>query len=323
MSLIISARKRFDLVLASVPAGETAVVGFLLSCLFKVPLVIDVRDMYPPPPDGLVYLRTPLRLNNLFIRLFRKIYQNSDELVCVDVDIKRRLVDSGVVTDRIAVVPNGADTSVYRPRSSSDRKRIRTTYGLPLKKFIFVYAGALAWYYPVIEVAKGLKRLSPARKDIELLVISHVNYAYEKKIVEELGLKDHVRFMGPLPFAKAGEVLSACDVGVVVYRGEDYWKGMYGSKIFSYMSCGLPILASGPPSSVIQKLLQEHGVGFFVGSPDEHNFAHGLSYFVDNRSEVRIMGENARKVVERFYDRRRLGLKLASLLDELCWGGAQ
>jgi glycosyltransferase involved in cell wall biosynthesis len=322
MSLVMVARKRFDAILASVPAGETAVVGFLLSRLFNIPLVIDIRDMYPPPSDGLAYLRTPLQLNNLFIRFFDIFYEGSDRLVCVDEDIKRRLVDFGIPSDKVVIIPNGANASVYKPCSSRDCERIRLKFGLPLERFIFVYAGALAWYYPVIEVAKGLKKLFPERKNFELLIISHVDYVHEKKMIEELGLEGCVRFMGPLPSAEAAAVTSACDVGVVVYRGEPYWKGMYGSKIFSYMSCGLPVLASGPPGSVIQKLLQEHKTGFFVGPPDEKHFAKGLSFFLDNRNEVKIMGENARNVVERFYDRGRLGVKLASLVDELLMGNA-
>jgi glycosyltransferase involved in cell wall biosynthesis len=322
MGLVIVAMRGADIVYSSVPGGETAIVGSFLSKIFKIPLIIDVRDTYPPPTGEMLYMPTPSKLNEVFVRFFRMLYRNSDKIICVDASIQRRLIAYGVLPEKTAVIPNGVDTSIYKPCNSLNREAIHIKYGLPLNKFIFVYAGALAWYYPVTEAIKGLKKLSTKKKDIGLLIISHASYAYEKKMAKELQLENMVRFMGPLSVADTARILSACDVGLVVYRGEDYWKGMYGSKIFSYMSCELPILASGPPGSVIEKLLREYRVGFFVGPPDEGNFAKGLSYFVNNRKEVRIMGENARKVVERFYDRRKLGLKLVSLIDELCVGGA-
>ncbi|UCG45083.1 MAG: glycosyltransferase family 4 protein [Candidatus Bathyarchaeota archaeon] len=317
MGLAASMRRRFDIVFASVPAGETAVIGLLISRLFRSRLMIDIRDMYPPPPDGLAFLRTPLRLNNLLIRFFWMIYRNSDMLVCVDADIKSRLLSSGISSSATTIIPNGADSRIYRPSSRSSRQEIRARYGLSPEKLIFVYAGALAWYYPILEVAKGLKEALPKSKNIELLIVSHTDYTREKKLVKELGIEDYIKFMGPLPSTKAAEVTSACDVGLVVYRGEEYWKGMYGSKIFSYMACGLPILASGPTESVIHKLLENHRIGFFVGSPDPVNFRTGLIRFAQSRDDIGSMGKRARTVVEKSYDRRKLALDVASLVEKL------
>jgi len=317
MGLIIVAMRGADVVYSSIPGGETAVVGFFLSKIFKVPLIIDIRDMYPPPSDEMAYMHTPSKLNAVLLSLFKRLYRSSDKIVCVYEDIKQRLLEFGVSPEKIVVITNGADTSIYTPCSSGDRERIRLKYGLPLSKFIFVYAGALAWYYPVIDAIKGLKRTVSAKNKPQMVIISLANYASGKKVVKELGLEDSVTFMGPLSVADTAEILSVCDVGLVVYRGDDYWKNVYGSKVFSYMSCGLPVLASGPLDSLIERLLETHKAGLFIGRPDEKNFAKGFSFFLKNKSEAEIMGRNARKVADKLYDRRKLGLRLVSLIDEL------
>ena len=82
------------------------------------------------------------------------------------------------------------------------------------------------------------------------------------------------------------------------------------------MSCGLPVLATGPSDSVIERLIQEHGVGFFVGNPSEKNFAKGFSYFLTNRHTMKGMRKRSVEIVKKFYDRDALGLKLVDILKE-------
>jgi glycosyltransferase involved in cell wall biosynthesis len=317
IGFIVVAMRGADVLYSSVPGGETAIVGSFLSKTFNIPLIIDIRDMYPPPSDEMAYMHTPSKLNAILITLFKRLYRRSDKVVCVYEDIKQRLLGFGVSPEKIVVIPNGADTSIYKPCSPGDRERIRLKYGLPLKKTIFVYAGALTWYYPVIHAIKGLKRSASARDRSQMVIISLANYASGKKVVKELGLEDSVMFMGPLSVADTAEILSVCDVGLVVYRADDYWKNVYGSKVFSYMSCGLPVLASGPLDSLIECFLETHKAGFFIGRPDEENFAKGFSFFLKNEGATEIMGRNARKVVDELYDRRKLGLRLVSLIDNL------
>ena len=317
-SIIILLKERANVVFASVPNGETAIAGFFVSKIFKIPFVIDMRDLYPfPSAHEIIRVPIPSSLNAILMHFFQFLYKNSDMIVCVYTCIKRELITAGVFAEKIFVVTNGADTSIYSPCSSEKRKAIRSKYGLPLDKSIFVYAGTLTSYYPTHDVLNGFSKLYQKEKNLQLLIISFKNYDRYKKIAEELEVENAVKFMGPLPEAETAEILSTCDVGIVPFLGEDFLKDMYGAKIFSYMSCGLPILASGPPGGLIEDLVRGCSTGFFVGKPCGNSFARGFSFFLSNRSDVKIMGENARKLVEERYDRGKLGLKLASLLREV------
>jgi glycosyltransferase involved in cell wall biosynthesis len=319
-STFLTIGKKIDVVSASVPNGETAIAGFLLSKLFKIPFIIDVRDRYPPPTEEFPFLdlHIPSLVNEALVMLFQFLYRKSNGILCVSKVHIEELVTAGVQPERIRFLPNGADTTTYKPCSSEARRRIRVKNGLHIEKLIFAYAGSLISYYPVIYAIAGLKKLSRERKNVQLLIISLSAYGAYEKMVEKLGLEDTVRFMGPLSVPVTAEILSACDVGVQIYRGEKFYKGEYGGKIFSYMSCGLPVMASGPRGSVIDKMIQEHRIGVFVGEPNQNNFAEVFSFFVENKGRLRSMGENARKTVEEYYDRRKLGLKLVSLVNELC-----
>jgi len=317
MGVLLVLRRKVDILLASVPYGEVAIAGFFLSKMFKVPLLIDMRDLYPSLPElSLTYVRLPKRISRFLTRFFLIIYKGSRKIICVDSYIKEKLEGLGIASEKILITPNGADVSVYKPCDTKERERIRSKYGLSRDLMIFVYAGSLTRYYPVMEAVKGLKTLLSEAGNLQLLIISYTNSIAYRNLTKNLGLDENVRFMGPLPIFETAQILSACDVGIVAYGGEDYWKGMYGSKIFSYMSCGLPLLASGPSNSVIERLIREHGVGFFVGSPNEQSFAKGFSFFLNNKSELGGMRKRSVEIVRKFYDRNALGLRLVSLLKK-------
>lgn len=322
-STIILLKERANIVFASVPNGETAIAGFFVSKIFKIPLVIDMRDLYPfPSAREIIHAPISPLMNSFLIRFFQFLYKNnSGIIVCVYKCIKRELVAAGVLAEKIFVVTNGADTSIYRPCSSKRREVIRSKYGLPLDELIFVYAGTLTSYYPTHDVIRGFSKIYQRKKNLKLLIISFKNYDRYMRIVEELKLENAVKFMGPLPVVETAEILSACDVGIVPYLAKDFLKDMSGAKIFSYMSCGLPVLASGSPGGLIEDLVRECRTGFFVGKPSGNSFARGFSFFLNNRSDMKTMGENARKLVKERYDRRKLGSNLASLLHELCQRG--
>ncbi len=321
-SITILLKERSNIVFASVPNGETAIAGFCVSKIFRIPFVIDMRDLYPfPSAREILYVPISSLMNRFLIRLFRFLYKNSGIIVCAYTCIKRELATAGVPAEKIFVVTNGADTSIYRRCSSKKRKAIRSKYGLPLDKLIFVYAGTLTSYYPTHDVIRGFSKIYQRKKNLQLLIITFKNYDHYKRMAEELKLEGAVKFMGPLPVVETAEILSACDVGIVPYPGKDFLKGMYGAKIFSYMACGLPILASGPPGGFIEDYVRKYRTGFFVGKPSGNSFARGFSFFLNDKHDMKIMGENARKLVEEGYDRRKLGFKLALLLYEVCQRG--
>ena len=320
MSVMTALKEEVSLVLSSVPNGETAIAGFFLSKLFKIPFVVDMRDLYPPPSAEFPfhYLHIPSKINEIFIAFFHVLYKNSDRIICVNAAVKKALETSGSYSEKTSVVLNGADTSIYQPSDAQKRERIRIKRDLPLDRFIFVYAGSLASLYPITPTIMGAKEIFLKNKNFLFLIISHKSYAPYSELVRKLKLADCIKFMGPLSVPETAEILSACDVGIVAHRSEDFFKSVYGAKIFSYMSCGIPVLASGPSGSVLDALIHKHGIGLFIGRPDQESFTEGFSYFLNNRSKVKGMGGNGRKIVEKYFDRRKLGLELVSVVDELC-----
>lgn len=307
-SLGVMRRHKIGLIISTVPKINNAIVGLLLSKLFRIPHIIDVRDYWES--QLLSYpmnIYVPKRLVSLLIDVTSFLYSQASSLTTVNEILKKMLVKRGIPYNRIYIIPNGADTSLYRPcKDINHVKKLRKKYGLPLSKMIFVYGGALSPHNRFDIVMDGLASLHETENFL-FLIIGRPTFLITNdtilKRVETLGLKETVKVAGPLPLKEAAEIFSCSDVGVIPLDNAEIWKHMITAKVFAYSASGLPILASGPNQSELEKFLTSHKVGIFIGPPSPPSFADGFRKSLRERRKMKNMGRKGRKVVEERFDR--------------------
>ncbi len=74
----------------------------------------------------------------------------------------KSLIDRGVVpADRLVVVPNGLDTSLYRPDAATRREAVRASLGLGDDEFLWLSVGRLHDQKDHASLLRALARLSP------------------------------------------------------------------------------------------------------------------------------------------------------------------
>ena len=167
---------------------------------------------------------------------------------------KAGLIRSGVQGDRIAIVPLGADTSIYYPLSDKERRSLRQTFGWS-DYFIFLNIGgqtdrkgirpllkafaAVVDKYPHARlVLKGSELLYPSRDEIAeacRVVLSDVEKA---KVLSRL-----IYTGSQLSFAQIAQLYQAADAYVSPYLAEGF-----NLPVLEAAACGLPVIctAGGP-----------------------------------------------------------------------------
>jgi hypothetical protein len=117
------------------------------------------------------------------------------------------------------------------------------------------------------------------------------------------------------PWSSATETaeVAASDIGVS-WLCDDLWgQGKCGLKVLQYMAAGLPVVAN---SVGVHRTMIDHGhSGFLVDTPEE--WAEAVALLADNPSLRQSMGAAARHKVEKSYNVRRWGPKVAKLLRQL------
>lgn len=154
------------------------------------------------------------------------LLKNIDGVVAVSTVNKNILIEKKIIdSEKIAVIPNAVDKSIFFPREKS---QMRKKFGFRQNDFIIAFVG----YFIHI---KGPDRLSEA-------IISLENENIKSIFIGEGKIKpscNGILFQGRLSRNEIAEMLSAADIFVLPTIAEGCCNA-----IIEAMSCGLPIVSS-------------------------------------------------------------------------------
>jgi glycosyltransferase involved in cell wall biosynthesis len=164
-------------------------------------------------------------------QMIRWAINQASGLVAVSTALKDALVELGATPDRVEVLRNGVDLSLFRP---SDRERAREALGLSRPTILSV--GHL------IE-RKGHDRVIEAMCDLSGFDLLIVGEGPERLRLEQLrsqvGLGDRIRFLGAIAHDKLPQIYTAADA-LVLASSREGWANV----LLESMACGTPVVAS-------------------------------------------------------------------------------
>ena len=139
--------------------------------------------------------------------------------------------------------------------------------------------------------------------------------------LEHFDLCTNVRCIhGHVPYSRLGHVIAAGRVGLIpgIVCPKNL-KPFVPTKLFEYLACGVPVVASDLPSI---RALRDHGKwGILVDPDDPRAHANAIAYLLDHPREAIEMGKRGRALVEERFQWGGEGSKLLSLYDLVLKGG--
>jgi glycosyltransferase involved in cell wall biosynthesis len=239
-----------DVVIASSPTFFTAISAWIISRLRGVPMVFEVRDLWPAVFVDLGVLKDPTLIKTLeALELF--LYRQSAAVVPVTEAFREAIIQRGIPSEKVRVIPNGADIETYRP--DVDGRPMRAKLGLG-DKFVVSYMGSHGISHGLTAVldAAALHRDRP-----EILYLL-VGEGAEKEMLlakrDHLGLRN-VRMLPHQPPDFMPELYAASDVCLVPLRDVPIFETFVPSKLFEILAMGRPIIGSvrGEARSILER----------------------------------------------------------------------
>jgi len=158
----------------------------------------------------------------------------SDGLTAVSSYLRDETVrDFSVPGDRIEVIPNFIDTDVWRPGREPCHRETLAPGGERIIMHVSNFRGVKR-IGDVVSVFAGIRKKVPARL---VLVGDGPDRPRAAKRAEELGLEDHVVFLGK--HQSVAELLSCADLFLLPSETESF-----GLAALEAMACGAPVVAS-------------------------------------------------------------------------------
>lgn len=252
-------RTRPDVVLASSPHLLAGFAGWLLSIRHRCGFVFEVRDLWPEVLADTDRLDRSSRTFRMLRSLEEFLYRRADSIVVLSTGVRDHLMDRGVPSEKVHLVPNGADPADLSP----SRGREDTRSGLRWSGVVALYAGA---HGP----ANGLEALLDAAASLstshpELLVVLLGDGISKPSLVESAELRslDNVSFLDPVPKSEMADLLSAADIGVHVLADIPLFRyGVSPNKLFDYLAAGLPVLTN--TEGEVAGIVRDAGAGVAV-----------------------------------------------------------
>jgi len=164
-------------------------------------------------------------------RWIRWAAQKAAGLVSVSNGLRRRLVELGIAAERVRVLRNGVDLTLFQPQ-----ERARKRQSLAFTKPTLLAVGNLVALKRHILMIEALSQLP----GIDLVIVGDgPERGAIEKLAHELGVGDRVRLLGRVPQIQLPEIYSAADLLLLVSTSEG-WPNV----LLESMACGTPVIAA-------------------------------------------------------------------------------
>jgi D-inositol-3-phosphate glycosyltransferase len=289
-------------------------VGLTLARRFDLPLVTTfhalglVRQEHQGADDGFPSER---------IEIERTLVRRSDRLIaecpqdCADL---QRLY--GAQTERIAMVPCGVDTEVFRP---GHRDAARQRLGLPMDQFIVLQLGRLVPRKGVDNAIRAMAHL-PRHLNAKLYVVGGASEAADEAITPEIarlrqvalqaGAAERVHFVGRRDRDQLRDWYVAADVFVTTP-----WYEPFGITPLEAMACGTPVVGSAVGG--IQYTVHHGVTGYLVPPHDPPALAARLSQLQRSPALIDAFGRAGVARVRSRFTWERVAGELAAVYESL------
>jgi len=301
--------KNVDVIVATSPQFFTTISGYLLSIFKRKPWVFELRDIWPESIKAVSPGLANSRLLVEFEKLEKMLYRKSDLIISVTDAFKRNLISRGSDGDKIGIVKNGANLSLYQPREKD--QSLIDQYKLN-DKFVIGYIGTHGLAHKLdifLDYAKNT-----AEKDVQFVFIGA---GAEKGTLVRTAKKmelDNVLFLDSIKKEEIPAHLSIMDVALVPLRKSELFKTVIPSKIFETASMNIPILLGVEGES--KEIIETYHAGLCFEPESLEDFDIKLKELKNNKEEYRACQEGGKKLAVDF-DRNKMAEKMENYLLDL------
>ena len=288
------------------------ILGWFIARLRRIPLVVTIHGG-EIDPDEVYTLEMGHRKREVTRSIARWVLRHADRVIVVGDYLAETVRRLGVSIDRIAVINMGVDTEQFQPRP---RAEARGRLGLDSSALILVAVGALVLLKGHTYLLMALKTILESQPSCRLYLIGAGGMVAELKALgNELGILDHVVFVGPRPSEEIPWWMSAADVVVMPSLAE-----ASGLAALEALACGTPVVASRVGGLLEQ--ISDGENGFLVPPKNPLALAQRIDQLLSNPSLRRDMQAQCVISAQR-YDGRTQARKVIEVYESLMVNGCQ
>lgn len=312
LSSWISLKLRPTLVFAT-STPLTIILPAVVASRFKsVPIVFEVRDLWPSAPIASGLLSNPILV--WMARMLEQFsYWVSDAVVALSPGMAEGVRAVSKRRMPIYTIPNSCDIALFQSAGFRDVRPHIVDFDLIFNKPVVLYAGAIG-------SVNGLEFLvdlaAKVGDEVNFLIVGDgsrkpfiIDYA------EQIGVNEVSLFIRPyLPKAVVPDLFKRASVGANIVKPIDEYKNNSANKFFDSLAAARPVLLN--QAGWMSDLVISHQAGFLIQDVDDEKAVGDFLSVIRDHAELFKYGGNALALGAAQFDRDELFKKLECILME-------
>lgn len=303
-----------DVIFATSTPLTIAIPAVYASKRRKVPMVFEVRDLWPEGPIAVGAIRNPLAIK-LAQRLERFAYRNSKRIVALSPGMKEGVISTGYPENRVTVIPNSCDLDLFQVDESKGRE-LRSQHSWLQDRPLVIYTGTIGLVNGIDYMVRLAASVRPIDPEVRFLVLgTGREEAQVRSLALEMNvLNDNFFMMPPIPKKEVPYWLSASDIASSFFIDlKEVWKNS-ANKFFDALAAGRPIAINYGGWQA--EIIESHGAGIVLDACDIASAANRLVNSIRDKEWLGKAGSICRRLAEEQFDRDKLAAKLENILRE-------
>ncbi len=304
---------RPDVMIATSPQLLVPLSGWCLSRAKRVPLVFEVRDLWPESleavsvSDGSSVLHRGLRMLAGFL------YRRCEQIVAVTPAIKHHLVSHcRVPADKIAVIENGVETELFTCADvDADLRRELGLNG----RFVVAYIGTFGNAHGLETLLAAAEAVGPRIADAQFLLVGEG--AEKERILLQVRERrlNNIRILDQQPRGRVPALIRTADVCLVLLKKSQVFETVVPTKMLEFMACGRPVILTARGEAA--NLLEAAGAGVSIPPEDSAALARAIEALYRDPHRRSSLGKNGRAYMVRHLSRRQTASAYMALLQRV------
>ncbi len=296
-----------EVVIGSTPHLFATWAAYRLARRYRVPFVLEVRDLWPQTLIDLGGFSPYHPFIVLLAWLEKQLYRRAQAVVTLLPGAAEYIASKRGTRRGIHWIPNGVDFSLIPAPVPPP----------PEPPFTVMYAGAHGLANG-LDVALEAARILESKGWGKQVQFRFIGDGPEKprlrNLAQQMGLRN-VTFEEPLPKAQVYHCLQQAHAFLLILRNSRLYRwGISLNKLFDYMATGRPVLFCGETS---WNPIQEKKAGIVLPPNAPDALTHAIQELAQTPPEARQeMGLRGRAYVEQGHDLRKLAQRFEEILRE-------
>ena len=297
-----------DVIIATSPQLLVGLSGLWISLLKKVPLIFEVRDLWPESIVAADMGGESSTTVKILGKIAALLYRKAAHIVVVSPAFKEVLIrDWHVSPQRISVVSNGVDTNLFKPIPSDKNGQTG--------KFVVSYIGTLGAAHGLSTVVEAARLLSNADANVQFLIVGEGSEKVDlMQLVKSYNI-ENIQFISQQPRSKIPGFICESDVCLVPLKNSAIFKTVIPTKMLEFMACGRPVILGVEGQA--KEILEKANAGLAVAPENPEHLVKAIERLRSDENLRDSLGNNGVEYVFNNFSRESTSVSYLELLENI------